>query len=224
MPLPVVNNRVTAANPNLAARAHLNHPIAIADNAIHAAMEGHLTWNGHIMQISAVGAVNYCYIPAFPGRVSYGVVDCNGLGGGDFYVISDQYGGCEYHELYNGNYLAFLHIYRGDGMIVPYTLAPGWTVRRRMRSAVIAQQGGMTGSNWSVSVVDTGQPNHPVQSKFIHVENMAPPHVFGQPLNPPDLRVTLEDNGDTEYSFFETGGYGQQLSNKVYNLFTGNWW
>jgi len=201
-------------------QALLNHPVVTQDNAIHAATEGNLVWLGNTMTIAGGGVTNYCYIPAVPDKVSYGVVDCGGGGGGDFYVVSDQYGGCEYHELYNAafNQLAFLHIYRGGGGIVPYTLAQGWVVRSRKRSALIAQQNGVTGSNWSVSLVNRNNNPPQVQSKFVHIVNMAAPHVFGQPLNPAILTVTGEDNGDTEYSFGDTG-YAQQSLGKVLNLF-----
>jgi hypothetical protein len=177
------------------------------------------------MQISAVGVTNYCYIPAFPHTVSYGVVDC-GAGGGDFYVVSDQYGGCEYHELYNAgfNRLAFLHIYRGDGGITPYTPAPGWVLRSEKRSAQIAARHGMNGSNWSVSLVNRGNNPPLVQSKFVHIVNRAAPHQFGQPMNPAILTVVDEDNGDAAYSFFETGGTGQLARQALSRVWSGPWW
>jgi hypothetical protein len=220
MPLPTINNLVTIPNPGGLTPALLNHPIVTNQNAQHLAKEGNLTWVGNRMQISAVGVTNYCYIPAVPDCVSYGVVDCGGAGGGDFYVISDQYGGCEYDELYNAgtNQLAFLHIYRGGGGIAKYTKAQGWVSRSKKRSAHIAQQQGVTGSNWSVSLVDRGNNPPTVLSKFVHIRNMAAPHAFGSPLNPAILTVIAEDNGDTEYSFGDTG-YRKQALGKIARLF-----
>jgi hypothetical protein len=190
MPLPTLNTLLTNPNPTdpipLAAAA-LNHPPVTGGNELHNAKEGNLTWNGNQMVVSPAGVVNYSFIPAVPYKVTFCVVDCNG--GGDAYVISDQYGGCEYHELYNANLnmLGFLHIYRGDGAITPYTLAGGWVLRSAKRSAVISQQFGMAGSNWSVSLIDRTANPPTVQSKFIHVQTY------------PSFTVTGEDNGDTPY-------------------------
>lgn len=221
MPLPTINHIVSAANPGGLTPALLNHPIVTGANDTHAPKEGHLQWNGNNMQISGVGVVNYCYIPAVQDEVSYGVVDC-GPGGGDFYVVSDRYGGCEYHELYNQNFnmLAFLHIYRGGGGTTAYTPAAGWVLRSAKRSAVIARRNGMAGSNWSVSLVDRNNNPPPVQSKFIHVRDMALPHVFGQPMNASILTVLDEDNGDTEYGFNEAG-FMNQTYNKVWSSIFG---
>jgi hypothetical protein len=118
--------------------------------------------------------------------------------GGDFYVISDQYGGCEYHELYNANFnmLAFLHVYRGGGLTTTYTVAAGWVLRNVKRSAVIAERGGMSGSNWSVSVINRGNNPPTVQSNFVHVRN--PPYLPGQGYVG-NFTVSDEDNGDTSY-------------------------
>jgi hypothetical protein len=187
MPLPIVGNIVTPPNPTTLGAALNNHPPVTGGNEEHKAKTGNAAWAGATLNVSNVGVSNYWYIPASVNKVSFGVVPC--AGGGEAYVISDQYGGCEYHELYNVNYnmLAFLHIYRGDGIITPYTLGAGWVLRSTKRSAVIAQQFGMTGSNWSVSLVNRTNNPPTVQSKFIHVGGW------------PAITVQGEDNGDTAY-------------------------
>lgn len=138
--------------------------------------------------MAALGILNYWYIPAIQDRVSYCVVPCPGAGG-DAYVISPQYGGCEYHTLYNAthNLFAFLHVYRGGGATTQCTLAPGWVLQSVKRSAAIAGVFGMTGSNWSVSLVHRHLNPPTVQSKFIHVPGAAPLTVLG------------EDTGDAPY-------------------------
>lgn len=184
MPLPTINNAISFS---ALGAAQNNHPPVTATNTHFGAKCGNLTWLGNTMTVSNVGATNCWYIPAVVNQVSYCVVP--GAGAGDVYVISDQYGGCEYHELYNAahNLLSFLHVYRGDGATTQYTLAPGWVSRGVKRSAVIASAHGMQGSNWSVSLIDRTVNPPTVQSKFIHVQ--------GYPLP----IVTGEDNGDTAY-------------------------
>jgi len=190
MPLPVLNNIVTPPGPSTLTAALNNHPPVTGGNETHSPKTGNLAWAGNTMTVSGVGVVNYWYIPAVQNKVSFCCVPCTG--GGDAYVISDQYGGCEYHELYNAthNMLAFLHVYRGDGATTQYTLAPGWVLRSTKRSAEIAKRHGMTGSNWSVSLINRTNNPPTVQSKFIHVKGY------------PTLTVQGEDNGDTNYSLF----------------------
>lgn len=185
MPLPTVNNIVANPNPAALAAAGNAHPPVTAGNDHFGAKAGHLAWAGNTMNVSGAGVVNYWFIPAVQDKVSFCVVPCGG--GGDAYVISDQYGGCEYHELYNATYnaLAFLHVYRGEGATTQYTPVPGWVRRSVKRSAAIAVQHGMTGSNWSVSLID--RANATAQSKFIHVQGY------------PNLTVTGEDDGDASY-------------------------
>lgn len=187
MPLPTLNDIMSPPNPPTLAAALNNHPPVTANNTEFSAKCGNAAWLGNTLTVSNVGINNYWYIPAIQNRVSYCVV--SGAGGGDAYVISDQYGGCEYHELYNAahNLLAFLHIYRGDGATTQYTLAQGWVLRNSKRSAVIAGAHGMQGSNWSVSVINRNVNPPTVQSKFIHVQGY------------PNITVTGEDNGDTPY-------------------------
>lgn len=190
MPLPMLNDIMSNPNPVALAVALNNHPPVTANNTVFNAKCGHATWVGNTLTVSNVGVTNYWYIPAIPNQVSYCVVPCAG-GGVDAYVISDQYGGCEYDELYNAahNLLAFLHIYRGGGATTQYTLAPGWVLRSSKRSAVIAGAHGMQGCNWSVSHIDRNNNPPTVQSKFIHIPG-------GYPAN---FTVTGEDNGDTPY-------------------------
>jgi len=131
---------------------------------------------------------NYWFVPDAKSQVSYCVVDCDD--DREAWVISTQYGGCEYHELYNAqlNLLAFLHVYRGDGITVQYTPATGWVERSVKRSAKIAQKHGMGGSNWSVSRVDRKASPPTVQSEFVHVKGF------------PGVTVRGVDDGDTPYT------------------------
>lgn len=205
MPLPVVNDIVTYPNPTALTAAANNHPPVTAGNDHFGAKTGNLTWQGNTMTVSGTGTQNYWFIPAVPDKVSFCTVPCGA--GGNAYVISDQYGGCEYHELYNAtqNMLAFLHVYRGDGATTQYTPAPGWVVRNVKRSSVLAIAGGMTGSNWSVSCIN--RTNATVQSKFIHINSL--------------LTVTHEDSGDTPYPapapVQNTGGIGRKLK-KLFHI------
>ena len=184
MPLPTINNGISLS---ALAAALNNHPPVTANNTEFSATCGNATWLGNTLTVSNIGVNNCWNIPAIVDKVSYCVVP--GAGAGDAYVISPQYGGCEYHELYNAahNLLAFLHVYRGDGATTQYSLAPGWVLRSTKRSTVIAGAHGMSGSNWSVSLIDRTVNPPTVQSKFIHVQ--------GYPLP----IITGEDNGDTPY-------------------------
>ena len=148
---------------------------------------GNAKWLGNQFTLSGEGLVNYWYVPAKVGEVSYCVV--HGNGAGDAYVISDQFGGCEYHELYNAskNLLAFLHVYRGDGTIAKYDIAPGWALRSVKRSAEISKTHGMSGSNWAFSCIDRSTSPPTVETQFIHVEGYSP------------IKVTGVDDGETPY-------------------------
>ncbi len=126
MPLPVVNDLVTPPNTSTLGDALLaNPPVSAEENTVFKPRRGNAAWVGNKLTISGEGLVNYWYIPAVQDEVSYCVVHCNGAG--DAYVISDQYGGCEYHELYNATFkqLAFLHVYRGGGKTAQYCHRPG---------------------------------------------------------------------------------------------------
>jgi hypothetical protein len=149
-------------------------------------------WFGNEFRITVGGHHNYRFIPDKRNKVSYCVVPGHGLGD-DFWVISTQYGGCEYHELYHPdlNLLAFLHVYRGDGITVQYTLASGWELREIKESKFIAQKYGMKGSNWSVSHIDRSYNPPEVESKFIHVGGGSGP-----------IKVTGEHSGDNVWEPF----------------------
>jgi hypothetical protein len=206
--LPTVHNQISKLNPPELTNALLNFAPVTGGNEIHAAREGNLSWVGNKMEISNNGLVNYSYIPAVEKGVSYGVVD-QGAGGGEFYVFSDQYGGCEYHQLFNPttNQTAFLHVYRGDGIVTSYMRAAGWKMVNILRSAKIAARGGMRGTNISVSYLRTTCSPPIVRTKFIHVDN--PPMIPAQGFqNTPSFipaqisnysTVTMEDDGWAPY-------------------------
>lgn len=187
MTVPTINNLMSPPSGSKLGSATLANPPVTNDNAHFGPKRGNGSWVGTKFVVSGEGLVNYWFIPAVHGQVSYCVVHCNGSG--PAYVISDQYGGCEYHELYNAQFkqLAFLHVYRGGGTTAQYTIAPGWQLRSVKRSARIAQDAGMRGSNWSFSHIDRSTPNPTVTTKFINVDGY------------PDIKVMREDNGDTPY-------------------------
>ncbi len=139
----------------------------------HEALQGHAIWNGTTLVISHMGLVNYCFIPAISHKVSYCVVPGEGADK-DFYVISDRYGGCEFHTLYNPthNMFAFLHVYRSSGVTINYKLRPGWVLQSVKRSAEISQAYGMAGSNWSVTHINRATRPASAQSCFIHLNSM----------------------------------------------------
>ncbi len=183
--MPILGDIMTPPNPappNAAVAPH----IPITGAVVHQARARNAVWNGATFQVANVHPLNLRYIPAVPNTVSYCVV--SGVGAANtVYVVSDQYGGCEYHELYHAghNALAFLHVYRGGGVTTPYNLNPGWAVRSVKRSAVIAQAYGMAGSNWSFSRIDRTVVPPAVTSTFIHINGM--------------LTVTGVDAGNTPY-------------------------
>ena len=189
MPLPDTNTILSVPNLSDLTPDMWTHPIVTSGNEAHEAKIGNLTWAPPRMTVANGIPINCWYLPAVVKKVSYCVVPC-GVGG-EAYVISDQYGGCEYHELYNKTYnmLAFLHVYRGDGKVTKYKLAGDWAVRTTKRSAVIAQRVGMSASNWSVSLINRNTKPPVVQSKFIAVRDS---FQWG-------LKVVDEDNGDTPY-------------------------
>jgi hypothetical protein len=184
--LPIVGDTMTNPNPGPLPAAAAPHVPINGGAVVHQATAGNAVWNVNTLQVANVPPDNFRFIPAVPNTVSYCVVP--GVGGvNPVYVISDQYGGCEYHELYNAalNALAFLHVYRGGGIITPYNLNAGWVRRSVKRSAVIAQTYGMAGSNWSMSRIDRSVVPPAVTSTFIHLNNA--------------LLVTGVDAGNTPY-------------------------
>lgn len=187
MPLPVVGDLVGAPVPDgMTVALCPSPPVAGTSNAKHSARNGYAHWNGNKLELAGLGGNNYWYVPqAEAGQAHFCVVPCGG-GGADAYVISDNYGGCEYHEAYHAgqNILAFFHVHRGGGATAQFTLAPGWVERSVIRSAAISAD---IGSNWSISCVNRGVNPPTVQSKFIRVGGY------------PNLSVKKEDDGTTPY-------------------------
>ena len=184
--MPIVGDTMTNPNPGpLPAAAAPYVPINGAA-VVNQSTAGNAAWAANTLQIANAGPVNFRFIPAVPNTVSYCVVPGHGAAN-PIYVISDQYGGCEYHELYNAaqNALAFLHVYRGGGVTTPYNRNAGWVRRSVKRSAVIAQAHGMAGSNWSVSRIDRSVVPPVVTTTFIHLNAM--------------LAVTGVDAGNAAY-------------------------
>lgn len=186
MPLPVVANLISGPTPDgIAAAVCAAPPVAATSSASHSAKNGHAHWLGNKLVLAAGGGTNYWYIPqAAAGHAHFCVVPCGG--GGDAYVISDNYGGCEYHEAYNAthNMLAFFHVFRDGGAVAQYQLSPGWVQRSVIRSQAISAT---IGSNWSISCVNRGVNPPTVQSKFIRVGGY------------PKLTIQAENNGTTPY-------------------------
>jgi hypothetical protein len=152
-----------------------SHPPVTQDNADFNPKSGIAAWVGNHFVISGAGAalVNYYFVPAAkPGKVSYCVVPCDSYR--DAYVASDQFGGCEYHELYNEQFkeLTFLHVYRSGGTAAKYTAGEGWKFNKAKYSNRISKAAGMKVSNWSVSHIDRSTNPPKVLSKFIHLEHL----------------------------------------------------
>ena len=186
MPLPNVGDGISGPTPaGMAAAVNAAPPVAATSAATHSASCGHANWVGNNLALAAAGVTNYWYVPqAAAGHAHFCVVPCGG--GPDAYVISDNYGGCEYHEAYNAhhNMLAFFHVFRGGGATAQYQLSPGWVHRGVIRSRVISAT---LGSNWSISCINRGVNPPVVQSKFIRVAGY------------PNLTVQAEDDGTTPY-------------------------
>ena len=170
MTLPKIGDMISPYKFGLLNAALRTHPPVTNHNATHDAKSGNAKWVGKTLHIAAEGLINYWYIPPIDDEVSYCVVHDKG-GYGDAYVISDGFGGCEYHTLSNAKFglTAFLHVYRGGGITTKYTLADGW-IRTRILSS-----DGMTKANGShkrdhmvVSHID--RTNNTVKSKFISTE------------------------------------------------------
>lgn len=171
-------------------KAFLNHPVVVGANGVHEARVGNLSWVGKHMIVQPDGGKNYTFIPAIESKASYGVVCGNrySLVGDDYYVMSDQFGGCEYHELYHAglNYLAFVHVYRGVGSgpsgvpgaagssVVQYEMAPGWVRRKVMFTTGLREKFGPKGDIWAVSLINRTVTPPTVQSRFICVDRSLP--------------------------------------------------
>ncbi|MCA8908816.1 MAG: hypothetical protein KDA49_09755 [Rhodospirillaceae bacterium] len=187
MPLPDIGDLLSGPTPSgIPDACCIFPPVATTSAARHKAKNGHAHWLGNRLVITAAGSANYWYIPQAPsGHAHFCVIPCL-LTAADAYVISDNYGGCEYHEAYNAHYnlLAFFHVFRGGGKTAQYQLARGWVQRDVIRSRVIAST---IGSNWSISHIDTTTKPPTVESKFIRVGGY------------PNLSVLAEDDGTTPY-------------------------
>lgn len=88
------------------------------------------------------------------------------------YSFSDQYGGCEWHLLTNGGApptAAFLHVYRGGGIVTPYNLGQGWMHIHTLKSAHLAKAYGVSGSNWAYAY--RGPGSNIVECCMLHLNN-----------------------------------------------------
>lgn len=178
MTLPVVNKKIAWWRPKdlLTHKNPPECPFSDTTNTIHNPMSGFAEWKGDTLTfVKPTGViVNYWYVPAVPKKVSYCVVPSNLAGPRkNVYIVSDQFGGCEYHVLKNEalSLLAFLHIYRGEGKTVQYKKADGWEEVYQRRSASLARAVGMNGSIISVSWVHKGI----VDTTFAHLTGDNPP-------------------------------------------------
>jgi hypothetical protein len=195
VPLPVINDTITHISPPNLGSEPLNHPPVTGGNEQHKAKRGNAQWVGRRLVISGEGLINYHYLPAVQDKISFCVV--NARGSGEAYVISDQFGGCEFHELYNATFgqLAFLHVYRGaGGQTTSYTAAQGWVLRNVSRSEVItnisinaAAMGTNWGSNWMVACINRSGAQPVVEREFINV------------IGGPNVTVRFENKGNAPY-------------------------
>jgi hypothetical protein len=205
MPLPNVGDLISGPVPTgIAPATCTSPPVAATSAATHDARHGYARWVGNKLEFVALstGVLNYWYIPQAPaGHAHFCVVPCGA--GPEAYVVSDNYGGCEYHEAYNAglNILAFFHVYRGGGGVAQYQLSNGWVQRSVIRSQVIAQT---VGSNWSISCINPAVNPPTVTSKFIRV-GLAPA-----------LTVQAEDNGTTPYPPTGLGGLARAMINRLF--------
>jgi hypothetical protein len=193
MPLPAINDLIVGG-PMVASEITVaaTPPVANTSAAKLNARNGYAKYSGNTLFLTATGGDNYWYIPqANRGEANFCVVPCDKAG--EAYVISDNFGGCEYHEAYNSkfNLLAFFHVHRGDGRTADYRLEDGWEQRSVIRSSVISRT---LGSNWSISCIDRSVTPPKVQSKFIRVKGY------------PKLFVESEDSGLDPYPETRTSG------------------
>jgi hypothetical protein len=174
MPLPVVNQTLELVSRTKLRDALLNHAPVTGDNAHYAAKVGNATWVGNRLVLGAEGLMNYWFLPDEQDKVSACVVHSNGAG--EAYVLSQNYGGCEYHELYHAatRQIAFLHVYRGSSGLTPYTIGAGWALRGRIHSRGLALRFG-NGPVWSISCIDRTTNPATVTSKFISARGALPP-------------------------------------------------
>jgi hypothetical protein len=203
MPLPVVGNTLELVYDADLGKAVSQQSAVTGHNANYIARWGNATWVGTKLKFSADGLRNYWYIPDVPDEVSIAVVHETGYG--QAYVLSKNYGGCEYHELYNATskQIAFLHVYKGSGGLATYPIGAGWVLRSRIYSkGLMARFGGKP--VWSISCIDRITSPATVTSQFIGIQGFTPPPVTdvsklgtgtGATTSNPMVTITDVDDG-----------------------------
>ena len=109
------------------------------------------------------------------------------------FVVSDNFGGCEWHELWNETFglLAFIHVLRTGGKTYTYTPADGWVVRSVKRSSPLIRKCGPTiGTNLAVTRIERTSKAPTTATKFVR---LSAPVVAGSTTS---FNVTHEDDGD----------------------------
>lgn len=201
MPLPVVGQTMELVFPQSLRKALVNHAPVTGGNANYSARMGNATWLGNKLVFAGEGLGNYWYLPDVQDEVSVCVVHPNGYG--EAYVLSQNYGGCEYHALYHAatKHVALLHVYKGSGGLATYTIGSGWTLRSRIHSkGLMLRFGG--GTVWSISCIDRSTDPPTVRSKFISAKGVLPPRAddptrgtLGNTTSNPLVTITHEDDG-----------------------------
>lgn len=150
---------------------------------------GHAELSDKKFTVTPGGLRNYWFIPAKDNTVSYCVVSAAGAGS-NFYVMSDQFGGCEVHTLqHSSGTFAFLHVYRGTGGVtVKYDLAANWKRLSIKHSKGLVRKFGPTGSIFSFTCIDRSTSTPSVDTQFIHVKGY------------PDPVVSDRADGDAPYT------------------------
>lgn len=157
MTLPVVGSLFKLGGATPLGNANRTFPAVTSNNNIFEAKKGNGEWYGNTFTTSGEGYVNYWYVPqAGDGNVSYCVVPRRGRG--NAYVRSDNFGGCEWHILENEQYdfLAFLHVHRGNGgNVAQYTTGPGWKLIDWRQSSNVTKAGMFLGSKMKTPGVNS---------------------------------------------------------------------
>lgn len=203
MTLPLVGQLLSSPSNMKFGNAPRSHPPVTNNNAQFEAKYSNARWVGNKLTITAEGLMNCWYVPqAAPGKVSYCVVPMQGRD--DAYVISDNFGGCEWHILKNSAFKvwAFIHVHRGDGATATYDMAPNWELHDVRRSANISKAGmyqgklvrggavGTTGdgSTWAFSSITRTASNMSVESAILNV------------MPQENFRVRLANSGSAPYA------------------------
>jgi len=80
---------------------------------------------------------NFVFVDNIPQGVAIGIVPASQAA---THVLSDQYGGCKWHILSDGQgNAAFLHVYAGGGTTTPYNMAGGWALKQIIPSGPVAR-------------------------------------------------------------------------------------